>query len=134
MNYTLITPQVAECAMCHICQKPSLGGGGGGGWMPMMVLEDIMIKMLKITETRSHTAVPYLGLVSKKRLTHQCAQQHPVHPAQYHPLLQCLCKESPILKTLLTSLRQCHYISICYECILRILCCLTACRTSLAHC
>ena len=34
----------------------------------MMVLEDIMIKMLTITETRSHTVAPYLGLVSKKRL------------------------------------------------------------------
>ena len=33
-----------------------------------MVLEDIMIKMLTITETRSRTAVPYLGFVSKKRL------------------------------------------------------------------
>ena len=38
------------------------------GWTPTMVLEDIMIKMLTITETRSHTAVPYFGLVSKERL------------------------------------------------------------------
>ena len=43
----------------------------------MMVLEGIMIKMLTVTETRSHTAVPSACVYKE---THQCAQHHTVHP------------------------------------------------------
>ena len=48
--------------MSHMPKTHTCFGGWRGG-MTTMILEDIMIKM---TETRSHTAVPYLGLVSKK--------------------------------------------------------------------
>ena len=65
IHNSILTILITTCAkVCHLSQKPTFAGKGG---YTHDGSGDIMIKMLTITETRCHTAVPYLGFVSKKR-------------------------------------------------------------------